>query len=241
VRFLRRTSVWGYYDGNTLAAIERVTDHLNASAKGAPRHRHWTIRAGSVVLATGALERPLVFPGNDLPGVMLAGAAERYANDYGVLPGEETAIFPNTASAYRAAAARRKAGAAILASVGVRQEVMPAALALAAEAGLQASVGHAVTGTTGGKQLTGIKVQRLNTQTGLPTGDVYTIAVDALAVSGGWSPAIHLASQAGALPEWDPALNAFLPPKPTQNWRGAGAFTGSATTAEALAEGRNAG
>ena len=88
VRLLPRTTVWGYYDGNTLAALERVADHKDAPGKGEPRHRHWTIRAGSVVLATGAFERPLVFPGNDRPGVMLARAAERYANEFGVLPGE---------------------------------------------------------------------------------------------------------------------------------------------------------
>ena len=59
------------------------------AGKGEPRHRHWSIRAGAVVLATGAFERPLVFPGNDRPGVMLAGAAERYANEFGVIAGDK--------------------------------------------------------------------------------------------------------------------------------------------------------
>jgi NADPH-dependent 2,4-dienoyl-CoA reductase/sulfur reductase-like enzyme len=86
VRLLPRTTVWGYYDGNTLAAVERVADHKDKPGKGEPRQRHWSIRAKSVVLATGAFERPLVFPGNDRPGVMLAHAAERYANEFGVLP-----------------------------------------------------------------------------------------------------------------------------------------------------------
>ena len=75
VRLLNRTTVWGYYDGNVLAALERVTDHRSVAGKGEPRHRHWSIRAGAVVLATGAFERPLVFPGDDRPGIMLAGAA----------------------------------------------------------------------------------------------------------------------------------------------------------------------
>ena len=91
VRLLPRTTVWGYYDDNTLAALERVTDHKRTARKGEPRQRHWTIRAGRVVLATGAFERPLVFPGNDRPGVMLASAAERYASEFGVLPGEKIA------------------------------------------------------------------------------------------------------------------------------------------------------
>src|SRR5690606_37941298 len=87
VSLLPRTTVWGYYDGNVLAALERVADHKRNASKGEPRHRHWTIRAGRVVLATGAFARPMVFPGNDRPGVMLASAAQRYANQFAVLPG----------------------------------------------------------------------------------------------------------------------------------------------------------
>jgi sarcosine oxidase subunit alpha len=77
VRTLHRTHVWGFYDGNTLAAVERVADHLAERRNGEPRQRHWVIRAGEVVLATGAIERPIVFPGNDVPGVMLAGSILR--------------------------------------------------------------------------------------------------------------------------------------------------------------------
>ncbi len=67
VTLLPRTTVWGYYDGNTIAALERVADHKASARPGEPRHRHWTIRAGKVVLATGAFERPLVFPGQRPP------------------------------------------------------------------------------------------------------------------------------------------------------------------------------
>ena len=121
------------------------------AGKGEPRHRHWTIRAGAVVLATGAFERPLVFPGNDRPGVMLAGAAERYANEFGVLPGDKVAVFTNNDSAYRAAAALPRRAAAIAAIVDVRAEISPAARSLAAEAGAELLTGHAVVATEGGK------------------------------------------------------------------------------------------
>lgn len=241
VRLLPRTSVWGYYDGNTLAAVERVADHKAEAGKGEPRHRHWVIRAGTVVLATGAFERHLVFPGNDRPGVMLAGAAERYANEYGVLPGQRIALFTNNDSAYAAAAALRTAGASIQAIVDVRPEISSAARELASEAGGELLLGHAVVSTEGGRKLTALKVQRFDADTGTLGGDPRAIMADCLAVSGGWSPAIHLASQAGARPEWDPVLQAFLPPKPTQNWIGAGAFNGSFSTRAALAEGREAG
>lgn len=237
VRLLNRTTAWGYYDDNTVAALERVTDHQAVPATGAPRHRHWTIRAGTVVLATGSFERPLVFPGNDRPGVMLASAAERYIGEFGVLPGQKIAVFTNNDGAYRSATALKEAGADIVAIVDVRSE--PNGAVDHADAEILA--GHAVVGTEGGKVLSGIKVQRYDLALGSLSGEVRNIAADCLLVSGGWSPAIHLASQAGAKPEWDASLLAFLPPKPTQNWIGAGAFNGKSSTAEAIAEGWAAG
>ena len=241
VRVLTRTTVWGYYDGNTLGALERVADHKPAPAKGEPRHRHWVIRAGSVVLATGAAERPLVFPGNDRPGVMLASAAERYANEFGVLPGQRIAVFTNNDSAYRAAAALAAAGAQIAAIVDVRASISEAARELAAKAGGELLLGHAICGTRGGSALASVEARRFDAASGTLSGEARSIPVDCLAVSGGWSPVIHLASQAGQKPEWSEERQAFLPPKPTQAWIGAGGFTGSATTAEALSEGRAAG
>lgn len=241
VRLLPRTTVWGYYDGNTLAALERVTDHKENPGKGEPRHRYWAIRAKTVVLATGSFERPLVFPGNDRPGVMLAHAAARYANEYGVLPGERIALFTNNDSAYRAALALKKAGAAIVAIVDVRPELSSEMRKLAGEAEAEILSGHAVVATEGGKALSGLKVQRLDMVSGALSGDARSIHADCLLMSGGWSPTIHLASQAGARAEWNEALQAFLPPKPTQKWIGAGAFNGHFMTLEAILDGRNAG
>ena len=241
VRLLPRTTVWGHYDGNVMAAIERVSDFKERSAKGEPRHRHWTIRAKSVVLATGSLERPLVFPGNDRPGVMLAHAAQRYANEFGVLPGSKIALFTNNDSAYGAAVALKKAGAAIVAIVDVRSELSAETRSLASAAEAELLNGHAVVATEGGKGLSGIKVQRFDAVSGALSGDARSIHADCLLMSGGWSPTIHLASQAGARAEWSPARQAFLPPKPDGRWIGAGAFTGSFSTVEAIAEGRAAG
>lgn len=241
VRLLPRSTAWGYYDDNTIAVLERVADHRAESAEGEPRQRHWTIRAGNVVLATGALERPLVFPGNDRPGVMLANAAQRYANEFGVLAGRKIAVFTNNDSVYRAAAALAGAGATIAAIVDLRDAVSEAARAIAAAVGAELLTGHAVVGVEGGKTMTGIKVQKFVAASSVPSGDARNIEADLLIVSGGWSPAIHLASQAGSRPEWDPALQAFLPPKPAQNWIGAGAFTGTFSTRGALEQGRKAG
>jgi len=241
VRLLPRTTVWGYYDGNLLAAVERVADHRPEARKGEPRHRHWTIRAGRVVLAAGALERPLVFPGNDRPGIMLASAAERYCAEYGVLAGERVILFTNNDSAYRAAAALHRAGATIAALIAVRLEVSAAARDLAGSIGADLMTAHAVVGTEGGRTLTGIKVRRFDAVTNTLSGDPRPLQADCLLVSGGWSPTIHLASQAGARAEWDAALQAFLPPEQAEGWIAAGAVAGRYATGEALAGGLTAG
>ncbi|MBX3576949.1 MAG: sarcosine oxidase subunit alpha family protein [Rhizobiaceae bacterium] len=241
VTLLPRTTVWGYYDGNTVAALERVTDHKAVAGKGEPRHRHWVIRAGTVVLATGAFERPLVFPGNDRPGVMLAGAAARYAGEFGVLPSGRVAVFANNDGAYRAAAALKEAGADIAAIIDVRSDISAGARALAGRAGVEPMLGRAVVGTAGGKALSSIRIQSYDAATGAVSGEVRTLDVESLLVSGGWSPAIHLASQAGAKAIWDDELQAFLPPESPGSWIGAGAFTGTFTTGGAVAEGQAAG
>ncbi len=227
VRTLTRTTAWGYYDGNTIAATERVADHKREPAKGEPRQRHWVIRARTVVLATGAFERPIVFAGNDRPGVMLASAAARYAGEFGVLPGERIAIFANNDSAYANAALLREAGATILAIVDVRATVSDEARRLASQTGAELLLGHAVVATEGGKALSAIKVKRFDAAAGMLSGDARAISADLLAVSGGWSPAIHLASQAGAgKAEWDATLQAFLPPRPAQDWTAVGTAAG---------------
>jgi methylglutamate dehydrogenase subunit C len=241
VRLLPRTTVWGYYDDNTLAALERVTDHKRTGRKGEPRHRHWTIRAGRVILATGALERPMVFSGNDRPGVMLASAAERYANEFGILPGRKIALFTNNDAAYRVALSLRNAGAKIVAIVDVRGEISQPARNLAAQAKAETLAGQAVVDTEGGKSITGIKVQAFDAATAKLSGDPRSIEVDCLAVSGGWSPVIHLASQAGARADWDERLQAFLLPPATDRWAGAGAAAGKFSTADAFASGKAAG
>ncbi|GAA4115990.1 sarcosine oxidase subunit alpha family protein [Aminobacter aganoensis] len=241
VRLLKRTTVWGYYDDNTLAAVERVSDHKASPAKGAPRHRHWTIRAGKVVLATGAFERPLVFPGNDRPGVVMASAAQRYANEFGVLPGDKVAVFTNNDSAYRSAVALNNAGATVATIVDVRAEISEECHTLARQCGAELIVGHAVTATEGGKKLTGIKLAPFTEAAGALSSGARSVEADCLLMSGGWSPTIHLASQAGARPLWDAELQAFLPPEAGKGWVGAGAFNGTFSTAQAIAEGFAAG
>ncbi|TIO47104.1 MAG: sarcosine oxidase subunit alpha family protein, partial [Mesorhizobium sp.] len=121
-----------------------------------------------------------------------------YANEYGVLPGERIALFTNNDSAYRSAVALKKAGAAVVAIVDVRSDVSNEMSRLASQAEAELLAGHAVVATEGGKALTGLKVRRFELMNGALSGDERSIHADCLLMSGGWSPTIHLASQAGA-------------------------------------------
>ncbi|GAB4356478.1 MAG: sarcosine oxidase subunit alpha [Oricola sp.] len=226
VRLLPRTTVWGWYDGNTLAALERVTDHKAKAGPGEPRHRHWVIRAGHVILATGALERGLVFPGNDRPGITLASAARRYAGEYGVLPGKRMVIFANNDSAYEAAVHLHGLGARIAAIVDVRPKLGARAQSLAGQAGAEALSSHAVISTSGRLALRSVTVRPFDAATGTFSGTKREIACDTLLVAGGWSPVLHLASQAGAAPVWDEELQAFLPPMNDGRWQAVGSAAG---------------
>ena len=219
VRLLPSTTVWGAYDGGTWAAVEQGSD------ANAPRQRHWVIRADKMVMATGAYERPLVFPGNDLPGVMLASAARRYAGEFGVLTGQAAVIFTNNDSAYAAAAALKAAGASISHIVDMRASPGESARELAYRAGAELLAGHCVTSADGGKSLASVSVSPCG-EDGIPHGAVKVLTADCLLISGGWSPAIQLSAQAGATPEWSEELQAFLPPAASKACQAVGAAAG---------------
>ncbi|MCX8279516.1 sarcosine oxidase subunit alpha family protein [Phyllobacterium sp. 0TCS1.6C] len=236
VRFLTRTTVWGHYDGNVLAAIEHVADFKPNRTEGQPRQRHWVIRTGKTILATGAFERPIVFPGNDRPGVMLADAVRRFAMEYGVAAGSNIALFTNNDSAYDVARTLSQAGVGIGTIIDVRTDVSGTCRDIADVAGAELLLGHAVTATHAGKTLSSITVQHFNAQTGRVSGAPREIKTDCLGVSGGWSPAIHLASQAGGKPEWDEDLQAFLAPEAHQNWVVAGSAAGYMDTISVLSD-----
>jgi len=234
VRILRRTSVFGYYDHNVLAAIERVADHLAARPAHAPRQRLWTIRAREVVLATGALERPLVFADNDRPGVMLASAVRAYLNGYGVAPGRRLVVATNNDDAYRTALDAHAAGLEVAAVVDCRAD--PGDLAgRARDAGIPVRPASVVQQAHGRLAVQGVELASAD---GAPLG---RLGCDLLAVSGGWNPAVHLSSQSGARPEWSEALASFVPGAPRQAERAAGAARGVFDLAECIEDGARAG
>ena len=100
VRILTRTTAFGAYDSNVFGLIERCWDHTHAPPEDQPRHRYWQVRARSAIIATGAIEQPIVFGGNDKPGVMLAGALRSYINRFAVLAGRDIVVATTNDSAY---------------------------------------------------------------------------------------------------------------------------------------------
>ncbi|WP_422367132.1 sarcosine oxidase subunit alpha family protein [Pelagibius sp.] len=241
VTLLPRTTVYGYYDDNTFGAVERVADHLPVPGEAMPRQRHWTIRATRLVIAAGAIERPLVFAGNDKPGVMLADAVRVYAERYGVAAGQRVALFANNDGAYRTVEALAQAGVTVVAVIDPRPDIGARAEAAVEASGAELLTGQVVTSARGGRRLTAIEVTPFDPASGVQDALPRSIALDCLAVSGGWTPTIHLASQASGPARWNEDLAAFLPGDPLQPWQAVGACNGEFPTAACLAAGIQAG
>jgi sarcosine oxidase subunit alpha len=203
VTVLRRSSAVGLYDHGYLVVLERRTDHLDDPPAHLSRERLWHIRARRVVLATGAQQRPLLFPDNDRPGVMLADAVRTYLNRYAAVPGDTVVVATVDDTAYQVALDLAAAGVAVPALVDARPQP-PAALAEALTArGVEVLPGATVTGTRGPVALTAVDVHT--------TRQTRTIPCDVLAVSGGWTPDLALFAQAGGTTRWDAAAAAFVP------------------------------
>ncbi|MDW9416688.1 sarcosine oxidase subunit alpha [Sinorhizobium meliloti] len=224
VRVLVRTTAFGWYDGNVFGAVERVQKHVREPASHLPVERLWRIVAGKALLATGAEERPLVFGGNDRPGVMMAGAMRAYLNRYGVAPGRATAIFTTNDTGYALAQELEAAGVDVVAIVDSR----PAAgVDYRGKARLVREA--VVCGTKGGKAISAIEVHH--------GGRTETIAVDALAMAGGFDPIIHLACHRGGKPVWSAEKAAFLAPGSLKGLEVAGGAAATTGLAACLGEG----
>ena len=239
VTLLPRTTAFAYYNHNHIGLVQRVTDHLAQPHPDLPRERLWQVRAGEVVLATGAHERPLVFAGNDRPGIMLAESLRAYVNRYGVAPGRRAVIATSGASAYTAAADLRTAGLDVTV-VDLRQEsdCEPEAAILRA-AGCEVLTGHTVVGSQGRKRVTGMIVAPVGASGAV--GTPRTLTCDCVGLSGGWTPAVHLFSQSRGKLRFDATIDAFVPGVSVQAERSAGAARGTYQLSACLEEGWAAG
>ena len=235
VTVLTRTTVFGYYNHGFLGLVERVTDHVAKPGKDLPRERLWQVRAKKVVLATGSIERHMVFANNDRPGIMLASAARTFLNHHGVAVGRHVGVYTAHDSAYEAAFDLKRAGVSIAAIVDSRADPSEALLAEARALGISVLSGHAVTDTGGRLRVSSMTVARNG------GGDARKIAVDALIVSAGWTPSVHLFSQSRGKLRFDDVNQRFLPDIYAQDCVSVGGCNGTDDLAELIDEAIAAG
>jgi sarcosine oxidase, subunit alpha len=238
VTLLARTTAFGYFPHNLLGLNQRLSDHHSHPPAGAVRERLWQVRARSVVLATGAIERPLVFPGNDRPGILLAGAAQTYLNRYGVRVGTRAVFVTSGDDAYQAALDLQSAGVTIAAVADLRPEVAGALPDAARRAGIDVIPGSTVLGTEGTLRVSAVTLGSVH------GGEVRAgqrLACDTVLMSGGFTPSVHLFSQSRGKLLWREDLEAFVPGSSAERERSAGACRGISDLADVLADGAAAG
>ncbi|MEJ1119894.1 sarcosine oxidase subunit alpha [Phyllobacterium sp. CCNWLW109] len=220
VRVLTRTTAFGYYAQNFVGLVERLSDHLSRPAAEMPRERLWQVRASKVVLATGAIERHMVFANNDRPGIMLASAARLFLNQYGVAVGRKVGVYTANDSAYAAAIDLKRAGIDVPVIVDTRNNPSSAIIDEARSLGIEVLTGHAVYSAGGKRRISSISIKPNE------GGIERKITVDALIMSAGWTPSVHLFSQSRGKVAWDADNERFLPGTYAQNCVSVGACNG---------------
>ena len=257
--YLPRTTAIGSYDSNYVIAVERRTAHLPAAererlaASGVSRQRVWHVRAQRVVLATGSHERPIVFANNDRPGIMLAGAVRTYLNRYAVAAGSRVVVATTNDAAYALVEDLIDAELQVAAVVDSRPEASPRAAAVLARTGVRGVFSSAVIDTASASdsvlfdtaaetdgRVSAVIVSALDAD-GRPVGEHEELYTDLLAVSGGYSPVLHLHTNRQGRVRWDAHLAAFVPEAPVQHQAVVGSANGATSLAASLREGAEAG
>jgi heterotetrameric sarcosine oxidase alpha subunit len=239
VRLMQRTTVFGAYDdglcgARTFGALERVADHLPVPPAHQPRQRLWKIVAMRTVLAAGAVERSIVFGGNDRPGVMMASAVRGYLNRFAVAPGRRVAVFTSGDDGWKTAFELAAAGIAVEAIIDARGEVASPILERAKRLEPRIFLGAHVIDTRGARGIERIAVRDAQ-------GHITRLSVDTLAMSGGWNPSVALSTHLGGRPRWSDEICAFVPGQMPRGMSVAGAACGSMALADALRQGAAAG
>jgi sarcosine oxidase, subunit alpha len=222
IEILTRTTAFGYYHDNFIGAVQRLSDHLPMNGDG-PREKLWRIRAAEVVLAQGAIERPLVFAGNDVPGVMLASAARTFLHRDGVAVGRQIVVMASHDSGWQVAFDHAAAGVGVAAIVDIRASVPTPLRDRATALGLVVHLGSAVTKVSGRARVTGVRITGFDADR---PGPSTSITCDTLLMAGGWTPSIHLWSHSKGTIVWDDVWGAFLPDQANENCRCVGAGAG---------------
>lgn len=236
VTMLNRATAFGLYDGNTLGVIERSAPGVADATRGVPRQRLHMLRAKSFIMACGALERPLMFAGNDRPGVMLSGAIGTYANRYGVMAGKRAVFSTNNDAAYGDAMALAQCGASVQLA-DMRKQASPVLVDLAKAAGVNVMLGTTIAQAQGASRVNRCALASYDIATG-KTGSVGSaMDVDLVGMSGGWTPSVHLTSHRSIRPVYRPDLSSFVPGGFDRAHFGAGSMMGTQTITAAIQSG----
>ena len=222
-----RTSIAAYHGYNFLLARENLTDHLNKNEKkGKIRQRLLKIRAKKVIIATGALERPMIFNNNDRPGIMLSSAVKKYTDYYGVISGKKTVFFTNNDSAYESAISLNKKGIKVEAIIDIREKSNSKIVKETIDLGIKIYWTHTVVDTYGYKKLKEISIMGLSKDNLSVVGTKKNIKCDCLGIAGGWTPAVHLFTQSGGKLKFNEEDQVFLPNKYTSEQISIGSCNG---------------
>ena len=222
VRLMRRTTVTGAYDGGTYGAVERVAHHVK-NPNGAPLETFWRIVAKGCVYAAGAMERPIAFQNNDRPGVMMASAVRGYLNRFGVAAGKRVAVFGNNDDAFRTAQDLQNSGIDVAAYIDSRADC-------SLDGDFAIHRGATVGKVSGWKSVSEIEINGPNGRS--------KVAIDCLAMSGGWNPTVHLTCHMNGRPQWNENIASFIPtPGAIPGMQVAGSAGGSFSTKGCLKSG----
>lgn len=207
ITYVKRCTAVGLYDQNYIVAIERRSDHLgNAAPANRARIRVWHIRTDKVVLAPGAFQRPLIFANNDRPGIMLSHAAATYVAKYGVQVFKRAVVVTVDNQGYRDAFRLHNAGVQVKGIYDARLTASGTAVDAARAVGIPIHFHTSALDTASNKEgvLQNVTIQNLKTK------ETFQIDADLLAVSGGWTPIVDLATHVGIKPKWSEKHAAFL-------------------------------
>jgi sarcosine oxidase subunit alpha len=222
-----RTSVAAYHGYNFLLARENLTDHLSANKKkGKIRQRLFKIRAKKVIIATGSIERPLIFNNNDRPGIMLSSAVKKYVDYYGVVPGRNVVFFTNNDSAYESAISLMNKGITVAGIIDVRERSSSMIIKEAEELGIKVYWSHTVIDTKGYKKINEVSIMEMSKDNQSVVGTKINIKSDCLAMSGGWTPAVHLFTQSGGKLKFNEDDQTFIPTRNPSNQISIGSCNG---------------
>ena len=201
VTLLTNTVCWGRFDGNTLA-VHEVVD-------GKVRQNYHKIKAERIIIAAGAVERPLVFGNNDKPGVMLASGARKLLNHYGVAVGKNAVIFTNNDSAYQTAFDYHDQGLSVAAIIDNRSDINKILLGACDVRGITVHQASVVVNAKGRLNVKAVDVAVLSAD-GQSTEASTTLTCDTVFHSGGWTPQVQMAAHGGTAPTFNEQIAAFV-------------------------------